>query len=1359
MVFLWLGKTSALGTTDVTFPDTVKYSSQVLDAETGEPLAMVGVYVSNDNTTLTNFDGEFRIRAKADDVIRLTCVGRKTLYFRADRLPQTIRMAMLESTLSEVTVRSFEGIMLQISRQMEKAFKRRKKRSAQYFYRQTSVIAQQQDIVEAFINARSAVNLRQMAFLSGRHGKLTQQQWENPVIKRFMNLHHVLELGPMTLEAPFWNYLITPLIQQQSYLIRSNQKAYDRGNIAFYQKVYYIQVHEINEDDQQLYRIELQRREGSNIKLPLMTGTLYVDRPTLRVLSFDGQVENVSIVLQHSQLESALNFPVSLGFHIDYRYDHGYPEVADLSMQVEVDHLMTRTLLFNVDGQALIKPKKVGAKVQENMLTSIREAGYDSIFWANTEVVKRTAEEDKIANGTLDREQAIRDSIQAAYEALSPLERLADRLKRFGQAIPQEKVYVQMDNTCYFLSDTIWFAAYTRRTDTDRPSRLSRVLYVELLNHDGFLVERKLVEIQNGRGSGYFALPDTLYSGFFELRAYTRWQLNWGQIVHPHIADSENQFYNKEMARDYFRDYDKLYSRVFPVYDKPREAGEFVRDMTLRPLRRLFKKEATPPALTLSLFPEGGDLVSGVPCRVAFEAALQDGEIREGELCLICDRQTITKARTEHRGRGTFTFTPEAGKSYEAVFTAAADSAVVRQTLKDIQQGGVALQVERKGDEWFFSIQAQGTPDNLRLGMTIMHEGVTSHFVQIKNETSLNEASGKVERNIKNEELPAGVNQVTIFDEEGRVWADRLFFVTRPELSKPTLNVTGLKEQYEPYEEVTLSLQCSATQSPSLSLSVRDVNRQDHTFDSGNIMTEMLLSSEIKGFVPQPGYFFEADDAEHRRALDLLMLTQGWRRFRWQDMAIKGAWDITYPSEHTQIVTGSVNEYYVNDPFEDESEEEALDFQAFQQDPMKKRDSQSFSAAGSSNAVGQKEFDAIVAAGKSFSTPSHIEKKSTPKYQDMGALKREVTIHAEFVRPEGGRVVEGETMTEQGRFKIDLPRFYGDCVFFLTAADTSKWGKKHPLWTKKYKQHEWIKMEDDEYERIHEDAEFYVRLNFPYPRWVKPYTYYQTHQAALRNGGTESRLLTDGTQLLNEVTVRARRNRLRAIDFHKPVYVVDAYEAGNAAMDAGLITKLHQGEFSPDGSWGMGNTHEIAYAAITNYIGDMNLNRRFDTSLYYDSIKAEAHYPNQSPAHSYWSNEMIAPVDRRQYSRLEYIDKIYLYSDYSPRREGDERFENSNQPSVEVSLHRYPDKSRRVTYRDRRYILHGFAYQEDFYHPDYSKQRPKQPTDNRRTLYWNPELQLDKNGKATIRFWNNSRQTTLEVEVQGQSNDGTLLFK
>ena len=136
----------------------------------------------------------------------------------------------------------------------------------------------------------------------------------------------------------------------------------------------------------------------------------------------------------------------------------------------------------------------------------------------------------------------------------SDLDSLVNRLQLFGTVIPQEKVYVHMDNTSYFLGDTIWYAAYAYRTDKQLPSNVSRVLYVELLNQDGFLVERQLVEMRGGRGHGNFVLNDTLYGGFYELRAYTRWQLNWGITEKAHTPYAEEWFYNKTMAKEFYRD-------------------------------------------------------------------------------------------------------------------------------------------------------------------------------------------------------------------------------------------------------------------------------------------------------------------------------------------------------------------------------------------------------------------------------------------------------------------------------------------------------------------------------------------------------------------------------------------------------------------------------------------------------------------------------------------------------------------------------------------------------------------------------------------------------------------------------------
>ena len=1348
---------ATLGMAQETTDSLATYTACVVEEETGEPLPLVGVYISQENTTLTNFDGEFSIKALPNDTLRLTCAGRRTLRLICSSLPDTIRMEMLSGVMSEVIVRAFDGTLVQISKQMEKAFSRYKKKKSQYFYRQTSVLGHEQDIAEAFIDANSAVNLRNMKFLSGIHGKQMQSQKDqNPIIFGFMNLHHVLEIAPMTFETPFWDYMITPLVNPN---IPIPQKANGKlQNLIYYQKFYHIDLSEINDNGQHIYRIDLSPREKGAVKLPMMTGTLYVDCSTLQVLAFDGVVENIALLLRRNSLESTIKIPTDLSFHIDYRYDHGYPEVADLLMQAKQDQLMTRAMLLNVGDQQYPKTGKKGRTVKENMLSSIYEVGYDSLFWSKKEIIKRTAEEQRIADGIIDEDQARSDSAKAARAALPPLERLAERLQRFGRFVPQEKVYVHMDNTGYFLGDTIWFAAYSRRTDNDQPSRISRVLYVELLNHDGYLVERKLVEMENGCGSGFFALPDTLYSGYFELRAYTRWQLNWGQTEHYHAWNTEEWFYNRAMAKDFFRDYEKLYSRVFPVYDKPKEAGDFYRDMTLRPLQRYFKSDPKPVELRLSLFPEGGNLVAGVPCRVAFEAATSEGEVREGELRLMTDEQVVTTARTENRGRGTFVFTPAEEQNYEAVFIADNDNTkqgTAQQKIKAFRPEGVALQVHYADSIWHFDITAQGQATMSPLGMTVMHEGVLEHFETLSNPTDSHIS-------IPTAELKTGVNQVTVFDSIGHIYADRLFFVSNPELGKPTVSVSGTKEEYEPYEPIEISLASHSSPLTSLSVTIRDVQNSDHTFDSGNILTEMLLSSEIKGFVPQPEWYFEQDDEEHRRGLDLLMMTQGWRRFNWQEMAVENTWRITHPAEHTQMVTGTVNRYWTFDKDEDSPDDPLVEVR-----PARNPDSQANFSINStlfddklatSNYPTNYSTDNLNTQNSAFNLQGntwqnndynalhyktdsqHYQENrkqnlaTMHRYLEQGNLKKEVRVHAEFINPlKKNDFYVGEVETRKGQFHIDLPRFYGQCVFFLGASDTTKWSRK--------KQHQWVMLDtqtayDKLAERQPDLPEYYVRLNFPYPRWVKPYSFYQVHTAPKKEEKLEkAKLKTDGIHLLDEITVRTRRGGLRHIDYSKPAYVLDAYEAANLAMDAGLLEYID--DYQEAASW-----------AAVSLIGDMGMERNYD-------IKVVA---NQNFTYD-GSGKNVGPLDGTRNHMLTFIDKIYIYTDYSPRREGDERYQQSNQPSVRIDLRKYPNNEKRVNYRDRRLMLNGFAYQEDFYHPDYQRNPPTEgQKDYRRTLYWNPDLKLDQNGQAHITLFNNSQRTTIQVDAAGQSENGTLLF-
>ena len=230
----------------------------------------------------------------------------------------------------------------------------------------------------------------------------------------------------------------------------------------------------------------------------------------------------------------------------------------------------------------------------------------------------------------------------------------ADSLHRkvegFGIVLPQEKVYLHLDNTCYFLGDTIWYKGYVTQSNTGTLTTMSRILYVDLLTPDGYLVERQQLEMPGGMAHGMFVLTDSLYAGYYELRAYTRWMLNFGKCEYPHIKDTEHRFYSKKMAKEFFRDYEKLYSRVFPVFDKPQQPGHYPKDMTLRPMRRYYKRpRERKPELDLCFYPEGGNLVEGTTARVALELNDEDALVvlEHGKEILREARTDLTRAWCE----------------------------------------------------------------------------------------------------------------------------------------------------------------------------------------------------------------------------------------------------------------------------------------------------------------------------------------------------------------------------------------------------------------------------------------------------------------------------------------------------------------------------------------------------------------------------------------------------------------------------------------------------------------------------------------------------------------------------------------
>lgn len=925
---------------------------------------------------------------------------------------------------------------------------------------------------------------------------------------------------------------------------------------------------------------------------------------------------------------------------------------------------------------------------------------------------------------------------------------MVERVTKFGERIPQEKIYVHMDNTSYLHGDTIWFKAYLRRTDTDKPSNVSQTLYVELRDPDGYLKERKQIWMTNGEGDGYFSLADSsfCFGGYYELRAYTRWQLNWGAAEHEHTPIAEQWFFNKAAARDFFRDYDKLYSRVFPIYSEYEELdGEMYPIMWTRPMRRQFKHDPQVKP-TLSLFPEGGNLVAGVENRVAFEATMEDGRYLDGWLYVNGD-----STRTLNRGRGTFLITPPKGQKTEITFLAK-DGTKVAATLDNPDENGVQIRLIQRADGWHAQIQTAGNVLADSLAITVMHEGRVEDFHTI---ASLEQEDSTYKLHLS-QAKKSGVHQVTVFDTQGRVLADRLFFVTDPKDLNPTIVLSGKKEEaYQPYESITLGIKASAKEG-DVSVAVRSDRAATFLHDNGNILTEMLLASEIRGFVPQPGWYFEADDKEHRQALDLLMMTQGWRRFPWQEMALRGHFELVHLAERTPILTGAAHTYeavmkydpvvaedmYIHERFMGTDSLEALSF---------------INERFGFNDLGGRRHHYGKDLKKNERADSIGATKALRKrlMEDGEKMRHEVKVHADFFHSRGTEnpaadreegltrqatrdarnweAVWGESITRNGTFRMELPVIDEFCYLTLAASDTTKWSKAEKTGKKK---HQWYWHDETSY------PEFYIRLSFPYPLFVKPYSYYQTTPASAPSKTTDSKAITEDsgqTTRMKEVNVEGkRRNRLRDITETSPCIRLDALDAYNMVVDAGLLN-----------GW-MSSSEQFGMALARFLVSDMGQHRQYNVNVFYGDNLGNPNGENSI------QGENPAAIIRKA-GMLSLLDSVYIYTDYAPRKEGDRRFRASNQPEVDirVTLRQTP----RPVSVDRYMKLPGFARTAEFYSPDYSKRKPaKEESDYRRTLYWNPYVKLDDNGEARIKLYNNSVNGNIIVDVQGQAADGTLLW-
>ena len=439
-----------------------------------------------------------------------------------------------------------------------------------------------------------------------------------------------------------------------------------------------------------------------------------------------------------------------------------------------------------------------------------------------------------------------------------------------------EKVYLHTDRTSYTSGDDIWFKAYVIDPSTNLLSVNTNNLHVELISPDSKIVLSRTLRIEKGLGKGDFPLPDSIPSGQYKIRAYTNHMRNY----------DDHFFFTKEIT-------------IISPFDKTGGLNNTV--------QRINNK------IDVSFFPEGGSLVDNVTSTVAFKAVNALGKGCDVTVSLFSSvGRLITEFKSLHLGMGYFKIKPLPGFSYYAIVKSI-DGSETRAELSRSFPTGV-------------TINTSVTPA-YNLILNICTNDATLPSVSGREFTVILSSRGLINRTAKVkisspensfllpvDSLPEGIMKVTLYEDKGLPLCEKLVYLQGN--NDIHLNITTDKKEYKPREKVTTEISLSGDTSLSgtgaFSFSAADARFTDNSsLFPTSVASWFLLESDVKGKVEEPYYYFDPSNNNRLRDLDLLLMTQGWRDFKWKYDS-----KTSFNSETGFTISGKAKTFLGNKPLE-----------------------------------------------------------------------------------------------------------------------------------------------------------------------------------------------------------------------------------------------------------------------------------------------------------------------------------------------------------------------------------------------------------------------------------------------------------
>ena len=772
------------------------------------------------------------------------------------------------------------------------------------------------------------------------------------------------------------------------------------------------------------------------------------------------------------------------------------------------------------------------------------------------------------------------------------LPQLKANLATYRQQYAAEKVYVTLDKPYYAPGQSIWLKGYVREAASLRPSAKSGVLYVQLLNPENKPVEQLTLKAISGQAAGVIALPTDLPAGNYRLVAYTQWMRNFG----------EENFFNQEIS-------------------------------VLGPGNSLAKVAEKTGKVDLQFFPEGGDLVAGLSSRVAFKAIGPDGagvsvtgSVHDNQ------GQKVVDFTSTHLGMGAFTFQPQPGQQYVAKIKNPA-GAITEYTLPAAKPTGYALRIDETTDaqNWQVTVTSQGAqPESLALTAISRDALQFSEIIKLP-------LGQPYSLNVAKATFPTGIVRFNLSKAAGEPVAERLVFADNQDDLQLTL--TTDKKTYAGREQVTMQVAAQDKQgnpiTTDFALAVTDEELVKPNENSLNLKAHLLLTSDLRGYVEQPGYYFANTDKARKQALDVLLLTQGWRRFKLPEIAAGKFPAITYPNETDLTISGKL----VNNKGKAIAGGEALLYLQGQH--------QAFITT-ETNEQGQFAFNG-------FDFTGNIE------------------VVVQGTNAQGRR--------DRLRVKMDSAR-YLPAVPAFTA----------PSWTNGL--------------LASTSQNFLVASN------------QQLVKAASTNSNYTLRSI-----LLSRVEVKGEKDLVQPFKLHQQADVVINRRELPIAPSGNIIESL-QGRV----------------AGLQVF--------RVGQNQFRASIRGQQNAPLYLLDGMPISENTVSSISQFDVSRVEILKNAANAAIYGGRASGG---------VIALFTDRTNEESREVT-PGTYIIIHqakGYSQVREFYSPKYDNQTPaSNEPDLRTTLYWNPRVKTDAQGKATVTFYTADRTTTYRAFAEGISDDG-----